>query len=68
MAIEACREYLGVIEDENISVVEIINNIFEQLMFYGAYFAIDNHKARFIAVFTGILSQEFFRKIEVKAR
>ena len=40
---KGCRKYFCVIYDENITVRKIVQNVFKRLMFYGSFFAINNH-------------------------
>ena len=62
VAIEACGEYFGIVEDKDVVGIEVVDYIFESFVFDCAFGAIDDHQTRVVAVIGRILCQHFGRK------
>ena len=59
VAVQTGREDLGVVEDEEVLFVEILDDILEDAVFDGAFGAVDDHQARVVPVFRRMFRQHF---------
>ena len=63
VSVEACGEYLRVVEDEDILLLEIVDYILENSMFDLARGSVYHHQTRLVAVFGGVFGQHVGREI-----
>ena len=59
VAVQTGREDLGVVEDEEVLFVEILDDILEDAVCDGAFGAVDDHQARVVPVFRRMFRQHF---------
>ena len=53
VAVQACREYLCVVEHHKVAVVEVVDYFFEYAVLNLAGLAMQDHHARFVALWRG---------------
>ena len=63
VAVEARREDLGIVEDEQILFVEVLDDVLENAVFDGPFGAVDDHQPGFVAVVGRVFGQHFGRKV-----
>ena len=68
VSIEQGGKHAGIVEDEKVVFVEIVDNLLEDAMLYRTGFAIDHHEARLVAVFGRILGNLLFGEFELELR
>ena len=66
VAVEACGEDLGVVEHENVVLVEEVEDILEHAVLYLARLAVEHHHAAFISMRRGILGDLLLRQVKLK--
>ena len=66
VAVEACGEDLGVVEHEDIVLVEEVEDILEHAVLYLARLAVEHHHAAFVSMRRGILGNLLLRQVELK--
>ena len=64
IAEKPCRKHFGVIEDEYVLIVKIVEHILEYAVLYGMAFLMQHHETRLIAIFRGIKRNLLLRKFE----
>ena len=65
-AVEPCREYLGVVEDEGVALSKVIDNVLELLMLDFAGILVYYHKAAFVAPSGGFCGYLFGSQVEIE--
>ena len=66
VAVEACGEDLGVVEHEDVVLVEEVEDILEHAVFNLARLAVEHHHAAFVSMRRGILGNLLLRQVELK--
>ena len=66
VAVEACGEHLGVVEHENVVLVEEVEDILEHAVLYLARLAVEHHHAAFVSMRRGILGNLLLRQVKLK--
>ena len=64
VAVETGGEYLGVVENKDIVLVEVVEHFLEHLVLYLAGLAVEHHHAAFVAMGGGILGNLVLGKFE----
>ena len=64
VAVEACRENLGVVCDQYITLIEVAQNVPKVVVLNRAFGTVDDHHTRVGAIFGGVLSDELGRDFE----
>ena len=59
VAVEACRENLRVVEDEQVLFVEILDDVLEDTVLDSAFGAVDDHQTRLVAIVGRVFGQHF---------
>lgn len=68
LAIKACGEYFGVVENEGVSLSEVVYDVLENFMLYFSCVLMKYHKAAFVAPSCRLGGNPFCREIEVELR
>ena len=66
ISVEACGEHLGVVEHEDVVLVEEVEDILEHAVLYLARLAVEHHHAALVAVGRGILGNLLLRQVKLK--
>ena len=66
VTVDSCGDDLGIVDDEHIARVYVIEDIVEVLMLYGVFSSVEQHETAMVPLLCGVLCDKLLRQIVVK--